>query len=494
MPTTTLAKPKKKLPPSQGAEVCAWIENNCIHGEGDFYGQPFILKRWQKAFLWRLYELKRTHRTYRQALLGLPRGNGKTQLAAAIAAYELLGTDRIDPVVVVAAASWEQADLVFGVLKTICRESPSLAGRCEVFDAEILRLDQPGRAYRVAAVAGTNEGQRPTCVIGDELHEWLGTKERVWTVLTSGAAKREDSLVLAITTAGWDQDSVCYRLYDQGKRIDTGELKAEGFLFEWYEAPAGAEIGDQEAWAVANPALGDFLPQANIVQQLRTIPEHEFARYHLNRWVTRAQQWLPLERWHPLAAPREVPERTKIVLGFDGSLNRDSTALMGCALDGYLFVIGAWERPVDAGKDWMVPRDEVHAAVERAFERYDVLRMACDRSWWAGEFQTWQERYGETRVIDVPNSTVRMAPASQRFAGAVLAGEGISHDGDPRLARHLQNCIIKETPAGERIVKESKDSPRKIDLAFAAVLAYDQAMMLANPKDSMYEDHALRSV
>jgi phage terminase large subunit-like protein len=418
-------------------------------------------------------------RLWRQILLGLPRGNGKTELAAAIGAYELAGGSRISPVVVVAAASWEQADLLFGALKIMFRESPTLSKAAEVFETEILLRHEPGRAYRVAAVAGTNEGQRPTCILADELHEWLGGRERVWTVLTSGAAKRAGSMTLAITTAGWDHDSVCYRLYEQGERIRSGELEPKGFLCEWFEADREADVASPRTWESCNPGLGDFLAPENIAQQLRTIPEHEFRRYHLNQWVTRGQQWLPLEHWNPLADPLEVGQNEEVVLGFDGSLSRDTTALIGVTLAGYVFVVGAWERPPDADHEWMVPRDEVDAAVDRAFRTWDVLEMACDRSWWPGEFQAWAQQYGEMRVIEFPNTAVRMAPACQRLHAAVMAGVGISHDGDLRLARHLQNAVTKDTRYGTVITKETRDSPRRIDLAVAAVMAYDRAMFHA---------------
>jgi hypothetical protein len=67
-----------------------------------------------------------------------------------------------------------------------------------------------------------------------------------------------------------------------------------------------------------------------------------------------------------------------VVLGFDGFYARDATALIGCTLDGRLFVLEIWERPESAGKDWRVPRREVEAVIARAFEDFDVLELAAD--------------------------------------------------------------------------------------------------------------------
>jgi phage terminase large subunit-like protein len=67
-----------------------------------------------------------------------------------------------------------------------------------------------------------------------------------------------------------------------------------------------------------------------------------------------------------------------------------------------------------------------------------------------------------------------MVPATQRFYEAVLNG-AVSHSGDPRLARHVDNCTIKTDQRGSRLAKDAKNSPRKIDLAVAAVMAHERA-------------------
>jgi phage terminase large subunit-like protein len=53
--------------------------------------------------------------------------------------------------------------------------------------------------------------------------------------------------------------------------------------------------------------------------------------------------------------------------------------------------------------------------------------------------------------------------------------QSITHSGDPRLARHLSNCVIRTDSRGSRISKDAKSSPRKIDLAVSAVMALERA-------------------
>ena len=127
-----------ELPESDGSRVVKFIENFCVHGDGDFYGQPFKLDLWQKQLIYNLYEKNKDgERKYREALCGVPKGNGKSQMAAAIGLYELLGAGTVSPLVTVAAASFEQADLVFGTMRTMCEQSPYLKGLTEVFNNSI---------------------------------------------------------------------------------------------------------------------------------------------------------------------------------------------------------------------------------------------------------------------------------------------------------------------------------------------------------------------
>jgi phage terminase large subunit-like protein len=88
------------------------------------------------------------------------------------------------------------------------------------------------------------------------------------------------------------------------------------------------------------------------------------------------------------------------------------------------------------------------------------------------------EADGHEPVEWATNSLIRMVPACQEFYTAVME-RTISHDGDERLASHVANAVLKEDRHGPRIVKETKGSPRKIDLAVCAVGAYAEARRLA---------------
>ncbi len=110
-----------------------------------------------------------------------------------------------------------------------------------------------------------------------------------------------------------------------------------------------------------------------------------------------------------------------------------------------------------------------------AFTKYDVAELACDPWGWRSEIEAWAKRHGEKRVLEWNTAhAARMAPATDRLYQAVVTNV-VTHDGDPRMAAHIAHCVAKSTPQGDLVSKDKRGSPRKIDAAVAAIVAYDRA-------------------
>ncbi|MGO8770094.1 terminase TerL endonuclease subunit [Mycobacterium sp.] len=465
---------------SDGPKVIRWIERNCVFGEGDKFGQPVKLETFEKIFLIWLFEKRSDGRyRYRRALLEVPKGNGKTPLSAWIGAYQL--ATQFSPVIPVAAASYDQAELAFGDLRTTVRESPTLSQVMIPFEGEIQVKDGPGRAYKICAVAGTNDGQRPSTFLADEIHEWVGgNKERVHLVISNGATKRDGSLVLNTTTPGFDLDTLAGRLHEYGLRVNSGEIVDDEFLFVWWGCPADRHDLDTDEGLLAairdaNPAADKFLNVRDVAARYHQIPPNEFYRYHLGLWVVGAQAWLPDGAWDACTdRAATIPDGADVCLGFDGSFNNDSTALVvvSCGDVPHVDVVELWEKDPLDGPDWVVPILDVEDAIRQACRKWQVREIVCDPFRWARTYQILEAE--NLPVVEFPQSPSRMTPATQRFFEAVM-NRGLTHSGDPRLARHVGNCVIKTDGRGSRVTKESRHSSRKIDLAMAAVMAFDRA-------------------
>lgn len=512
--------------PSEGPRVCRFIEANCVHGEGDFFGRPFLLRHWQRRVINRIFELRfdpqaRTwRRRYRRVLLGMPSGSGKTELLAAVGLYLLCARVHVSPAIPIAAASKEQANLLFGAARIMCEESKTLRKVTETGVDSITLRGEPGRMYRVAAADGTNEGQRPSAFLADELHEWSETRN-TFAVISKGTAKRADSLQLYISTAGYDKDTICGRLYDYGRRIQRGEIQDDSFLLIWFEAAADADPGDPETWRLAHPAAGDFIAMEELEHQYRSLPLNVFRRYFLNQWTSTQASWLPPGAWArcradgvPTPGPWPRPgadvagelRRQLEALGFDPSLpvhvgwdastKYDSTAIVAVqkrtavdpgsdALHERVLVHSrAWERPLDRDgapvEEWIIPIEEVTEYLWALAGAVNVAAVQFDPA-----FVSWEAdklRQAGMPMREFPQHTARMGVASQGLYELVLE-ERLRHNGDPVLARHIASAVAKQMRTGSaawRLVKG--DARRKMDAAIALAMA---VWSLAHPDPDM---------
>ena len=479
-----------KLPPTLGPVVVRWMESSLTYGPGDLQGEPFKVDSFLKPIIYRLYEYdpETERRLTKRALVGVPKGNSKSEIAAAVGLNELAGLARVetgipvmstDPDIPVAAASYDQANLVFGSARVMAEP---LKDFLNIYDTEIHRKEGNGVLYRVAAAAGTNDGKRPTAFIADEIHEWVDNKARVHLVLSNGLFKRANSLELNITTAGANLETLAGNLYRYGKKLHSGEVENSSFDFFWWEGPEDVDLDDPEALRAAirqaNPASWLNVEDIAGRYEIDGMPAYEFTRYHLNRFTGAAERWLPVGAFqantHPTGLTR--PDRgSEVVVAFDGSYSQDSTALVGWTmLDGvpHGFLIDVWERPED-NPHWVVPREEVEARVFEVFRDYKVVSFVMDRAKWYDEHARWVERFGEPPILDFPQSRKRMSEACASFYAATVQNT-MTHDGNPAWLRHLENSTVKETSDGAFIVKDGRNSPRKIDIAVAGVMGFHE--------------------
>lgn len=401
----------------------------------------------------------------RAGYVQVARKNGKTRLAAQVALVEACRKER--------RHIYAVSDSERNLNSSMIRELRDLIGASELLRDSIhifknhIEVPETGsfietRPNKFAASQSIN----PHLVLFDEVH--LQRSSELWDGMQMAGAARPDFLLLGITTPGYDLTSLAHGLYEAARAGDP-TLYARIF-----EADPAAGIDDEEAWRQANPCFD----RPGFLEGLRfdraRLPEHEFRRFRLGQWTATDQAWLPYGAWAALAAPgRPVPPpATKVWLGFDGSYSGDSTALVGVTEDAHVFVAGCWENPGRAG--WRVPRGKVQETVAEAFATWRVVELLCDPPYWGAEIAEWTATW-PGRVVEFPTfSRARMAPACTAFYSAVME-RGLSHDGDPRLARHVSNAVVKSSPQGDFITKADKDSPAKIDLAVAAVIAYHAA-------------------
>lgn len=469
----------RQIKAGEGEQVCDFIESYCTitkDSMGGRAGEAIVLRPWQRNVLGRIFAKRPDgKRKHRQALVGLPRKNGKSALGSGIGLYGLLMSGS-GAEVYSCAADKEQARIVFGVAKEMVANSQELSDMIKPY-RDALVVESTGSVYKVvSSEAFTKEGLNPSLVVYDELH--AAPTDELYNVMSLAMGARRNPLLVAITTAGVKSDrsggdSVCYRLYQTGEQIAKREIDDSSFFMAWWGAEDDDDYRDPKIWAKANPGYDDLIDPDDLHSVVKRTAENEFRTKRLNQWVSSAVAWLPGGAWDACKIGRTLEKRSPVVLGFDGSRTGDATALVAVTVEQtpHVEVLGLWERPRDA-QEWHVPRGEVKLAIRQACKDYDVFEIAWDEYLWIDSAEELEA--DGLPVVVFPQTLTRMGPATQRFYELVTT-KHITHNGDPRLARHLGNALLKTDARGSRLSKDAKSSPRKIDLAVAAVMAVDRA-------------------
>jgi phage terminase large subunit-like protein len=467
----------RRLPKRGGSRAVAFIERYITVPKGTGARRRLKLRPWQRRIVHGVLDEPRP----RQGLVSIPAGNGKSTLAAALGLYGLLG-DGVEGAQVLCVASDErQARIIFTTARRMVELDDDLAARVQVYADRLVEPRTDSVFMALPADPGSLQGWDPSLAIVDELHV---VTDDTYEAIEARAGKRDRSLLLAISTPprqGQD-DSVMRRLVDHGR--EGGD---PSFFFAEFAAPAGCAVDDEAAWAIANPALDDFLHRdalrATLPPKMR---ESAYRRYRLGQWVGVEAAWLPDGAWAACAdATRSIPDGAEVVLAFDGSFSRDCSVVVASTVEArpHVELVELWEAP-EGARDWRVPVVAVEDAIKTACSRWSVLEVAADPYRWQRSLEVLD---GDgVPVAEFFQNAARMGPATARFYQLVVDQE-LTHDGSSALARHVANAILKADSRGARLAKEHKDSPRRIDAAVAAVMAVHRAAELAGePESSIY--------
>lgn len=454
-------------------------------------GSNLVLREWQRNLIRDLFvEDENGKLIHRTALIGMPRKNGKSALGSSLALWSLfLGPDGGE--VYSCAAEKEQARIVFGDAKRMIEASPDLAEMTNVY-RDTIEVKETGSIYRVlSAEAYSKEGLSPTFVVFDELH--ASPNPDLWNVMALGMGARREPMLLGITTAGvktdsTGQDSTAYKMYQYGQKVARGESDDPSFFMAWWEADQDADHADPKVWEDANPGFGDLNNKEDFEAMVKRTPEAEFRTKRCNQWVSSQNAWLPNGAWDLLSEPTEIDPDAEFVLGFDGSFNGDCTAIVGVQIPRsedekpHVFLVQAWEKQPNDPDNWRVDTLDVENRILKfVADHPKTIEIACDPFRWQRSMAVLQDK--GLPIVEWPSTSVRrMVPACNKFYEQVVEKQ-ITHDGDPLLARHLSNAVIKVDQYGPRIVKEHRYSPRKIDAAVAGIIALDRALQIREKEE-----------
>lgn len=460
-------------PRSRGAQQLKLFAEKYLrvpHGKGG--GAPMQLRPWQVDMAETLYG-----DAVKMAVWVIPRGNGKSGIAAAIALHHVFMSGIVGARCIIVAQDERSAQRLLDTAKRMVELNPELEERTKVYKD---RIEVPGSNSAIVALPGEAhriEGERATLAIIDEIGI---VRSEAFEAAILSTGKDEFGKVLAIGTpspAKWREASPLWNLVIQG-RSDPND---ETFKLVEFGADPKLPIDDPETWRIANPAYGDWLTEGNIRAQLPPkTRELEFRRARLAQWTEQssepaftAEGWAECERTGVM-----IPEGMRVVLALDGSASDDSTALLVGSVSAkpHFQVGGLWE-PSKEEEGYTVNHLEVEDQIRALCREYDVVEIVADPYRWQRTLNVLEDE--GLPVMSFPQTPTRQTPATNDLRAAVNAGL-LTHSGEPDFNSHILRASIQETSRGVKLVKPSK--AEKIDLAACLMMAYSRCSWLGMPK------------
>ena len=502
----------------------AFIESLC-HTKGTWAGKPFELIDWQEQIIRDLFGTLKPngYRQFNTAYVEIPKKQGKSELAAAVALLLTCGDGEERAEVYGCAADRQQASIVFEVAADMVRMCPALSKRVKILASQKRLIYTPTNSFYqvLSAEAYSKHGFNIHGVVFDELHTQPNRK--LFDVMTKGSGDaRMQPLYFLITTAGTDTHSICYETHQKAKDIIEGRKIDPTFYPVIYGADESDDWTSPKVWKKANPSLDitvgiDKVKAACESAKQNPGEENAFRQLRLNQWVKQAVRWMPMEKWDKCAFAVDEDELEGRVCygGLDLSSTTDITAfvLVFPPLDEddkYIILPYFWipednltlrvnrdHVPYDVwGRQGYLQTTEgnvvhygfIEQFIERLGERFNIREIAFDR-WGAVQMVQNLESMGFT-VVPFGQGFKDMSPPTKELMKLVLE-QKIAHGGHPVLRWNMDNIYIRTDPAGN-IKADKEKSTEKIDGAVATIMALDRAIRCGNDHGaSVYDERGI---
>lgn len=479
------------------------------HTKGEWYGQSFELIDWQEQIIRDLFGTLKPngYRQFNTAYIEIPKKQGKSELAAAVALLLTCGDYEHGGEVYGCASDRQQASIVFDVAVEMVEQCPALKQRIKPILSQKRLVYKPLNSFYqvLSAEAYTKHGLNVHGVVFDELHAQPG--RQLFDVMTHGSGDaRKQPLYFLITTAGNDPHSICYEVHQKAQDILAGRKIDPSFYPVIYGAAEDADWTDPKVWRKANPSIGITVEEEKIraaCESARQNPAEEnlFRQLRLNQWVKQSVRWMPMEKWDACSFPAD-PERLRGRVcygGLDLSSTTDITAFVLVfppeGAEGRYEVLPFFWLPED-NLPMRVARDHVpydiwqkqghlyttegnvvhYGFIERWIDelgqKYNIREIAFDR-WGATQMVQNLEGLGFT-VVPFGQGYRDMSPPTKELMRLTL-DKKLAHGGHPVLRWMMDNIHVRTDPAGN-IKADKERSTEKVDGAIATIMALDRAI------------------
>lgn len=403
----------------------------------------------------------------------------------------------------------------------------------EVLETRIL-LPYNGLIMPRTSSARSLEGKPQLFTIADQTETWVPSNggDRLGAVAKRNLSKVDGTLLEAPNAFVPGEGSFAETTWEAWQKGRAGETYRDNILYDsrdWgdpdlndpssivagleyaygdsLKSPTGCKIHTPPCGVNGSPYPGGWVNINGVLDDVfdPATTLSDAARYFGNKPHASADAFVPYEVLTAATVENleaegidTVTRHDPVVVGFDGSWGRsrgvtDATAIVAMRVsDGLSWAVRVWEQPDNAqGRDWEPPRAEIDATMRRFIQDFNVVDGLFDPAGWEALAAEWEsliqkKRNGSRRANSAGFGTMlwrgnqlnKVAEATKALRIALYEKE-VMLTGPNVLVRHLTNAQYRETRAGKIMYKESPSSARKIDAAYALMLAYQSKLRVS---------------
>lgn len=496
------------------------------HSKGEWAGAVVVLEPWQQFMLAMMFGWKRADglRRFRTAYVEIARKSGKSTLASGVGLYLMVADGEGGPEIYSAATKRAQAKITFDEATRMVKASPYLRRLVRAFRDNLHIVGTAAKFEPLGRDADSMDGLNIHGAIVDELHAHK-TRD-VWDVLETATGARQQPMMFAITTAGYDRTSVCWELHDYTQKVVERVIEDDSFFGLIFAVDDELEWEDEAGWIKANPNLGVSVKLDDLQRKAAKAKEmpsalNSFLRLHLNVWTQSENRWMNPEKWR--ACGHAVSE--------EGLRGRTCYAGMDLAstgdVAGYALVFPAqaegdrhqvlwrffvpdeamrersrrdrvpyeaWVREgyITATPGNVIDFEFILASLRDDAERFDIRELAFDR-WGASQIQTQIiDEWGDDFLVSFGQGFASMASPMRELERLVLS-EKIAHGNNP-VATWMAHNLVSTLDAAGNAKPDKGKSREKIDGIVMLLMALDRALRHHPDQPSVYESRGIREL
>jgi phage terminase large subunit-like protein len=462
--------------------------------------QTLQLEPWQCFFISNVFGWMRKRdnlRRYRRALLWVPRKNGKSAMAAAIANYMFAADNEFGSEVYSGATTEKQAWEVFRPAKLMTEKTAKFKAAFGIeVNASNMNIASDGSKFE-PIIGNPGDGSSPHCAIIDEFHEHKDS--RMVDTMETGMGAREQPLLLMITTAGDNLSGPCYDMQLDSQKVLEGAITDDTVFSMIFGIDQGDDWTHIKSLKKANPNYGisvgeDFLKAQLQQAKNNARKQSTFKTKHLNVWVGSRDAFYNVEKWTNNADPDLKLEDFKgcrAYLGLDLASRVDIAALEILIThdDGAYTHFSKHYLPEQASEKevyngWMrdgfltltdgeiIDFNEIKADILGLISFLEVAELAYD---------PFQATMLITELMEEGVPVVEMRPTVLNFSepmkelDSLIRSGRIKHNGNPVFTWMLSNVTAKPDKK-DNVYPTKERSENKIDGPVALMMALGRAM------------------